>query len=195
MNFLTLFSGSLAAIGKDQNWQRFFDVSEKGFRQSFIAVFLSLPFFYICGAAILKQRQRVLAQMAETDAVITSNITPAYLLITLAIFSVMFLICAYIFCLVFDKMDRFKPWVIARNWTFFFVSALMGLFLGLSMIGVLPFTMALGPVFALYMATLLIDIRFAQKIAGFDWGAAILCACIITAMGLMIILIGASRLA
>jgi len=193
VNLLRLFSGSLAAIGKNRDWAQYFDVSDKGLRQSFIAVLLSLPFFYICAAAVLKQRQTILDQNPDLGSAAVS-ITPTYLIIILIAFVLMFPICAYIFCLVFDKMDRFKPWVIARHWTFFFIAAIMGAFLGLSILGIIPFTVALGPVFALYMATLLIDIRFAQKIAGFDWGAAILCGCIITAMGLMIILMGTSRL-
>jgi len=193
VNLTRFFTGSIKAFSADPDWQNHFDMSETGFRQSFLALILSLPFYYICAAAILKQRAEILSQTLESGSV-PGVISPASLLILLLAYSLMFPLCAYIFCLVFDKMDKFKPWVIARHWSFFFIAVIMAASLGLSLLGVLPFTMALGPVFALYMATLAIDIRFAQKIAGFEWGAAILAGCIITAMGLMIVRIGASNL-
>jgi len=37
------------------------------------------------------------------------------------------------------------------------------------------------------------DIRLAQKVAGFEWGTAILIGCIIVAVGLTFILLAISR--
>lgn len=194
MNLARLFTGCVRALGKDPDWGQNFDLSEKGFRASFWALLLSMPVAYVCYAAVLRQRKLVLEGQPELADSMPGLISPPMLFLLLIIFGMMFPICAYILCMVFEKMDKYRPWVIARLWTFFFIFLAMGFLFGLTLLGVLPFALVMTPIFVLYMSTLLVDIRFAQKIAGFEWGAAILAACIFTAMGLTVILIGAASL-
>ena len=70
-------------------------------------------------------------------------------------------------------------------------AALLGLFLA----GVLPFVIAINIVLGVYLITLAIDIRLAQRIAGFEWGAAVLTGCIITAMGFTVLLMSIAQFA
>ncbi len=185
MNLPRLLSGCLAALGKREDWEIFFDLSRKGLQQSFIALLLSLPFYYVCAAAVQMHRAKILEE--------TSSLPAAAFFIVLLLYALMFLLVAYILCLVFDRQDRFRPWVIVRHWAVFFSALLAAAFFGLYMAGIVPFMIANIAAFTIYMGTLFIDIRLAKKIAGFDWGAAILTACIITAMGLMMILMGVSQ--
>ncbi len=194
MNLIRIFSGCLKALGRDTDWASHFDISERGFRASFFALLLSLPMLYVGYAAVVKQRQSVLEANPELAETMPALISAPMLWLLLIIYGMMFPLTAYILCMVFDKLDRFRPWVIARLWSFFFIALAIGALFGLTLLGVLTFAAVLTPVFVLYMSTLLVDIRLAQKIAGFEWGAAVLAACIITAMGLTVILIGTARL-
>jgi len=182
VNLPRLWTGCLKALGSDDGWPDHFDLSRKGLQQSFVAVFLSLPFYYVCAAAV----QAYTAQITEAPARL-----PAFaFFIVLLLYVMMFPLVAYILCLVFDRQDRFRPWVIVRHWTFFFTALISALIMGLSLAGIIPFKIAQLPVFALYLGTLVMDIRFAQKIAGLEWMAAIFTGCVITAMGMMMILMG-----
>lgn len=194
MNLARIFTGCLRAFGRDAGWAENFDLSEKGFRASFLALLLSMPVLYVCYAGIFRQRRIVMEAQPELVDNLPVMVSPPMLFLILIIFGMMFPIVAYVLCLVFEKMDKFRPWVIVRLWTFFFIALLMGALFGLTMLGVLSFAAIIPPIFVLYMGTLLVDIRYAQKIAGFEWGAAVLAACIITAMGLTVILIGTSSL-
>ena len=188
LNLPRLLSGCLKALGRADDWEDHFDFSRKGLQHSFIALILSLPFYYICAAAVQIQRSK----LAEGEA--SSLPTTAFFVIWI-LYAFMFVLCAYIFCLVFNKPDRFRPWVVVRHWTFFFASLLAAALFGLNMAGILPFMPVVYAAFVLYLGTLAIDIRYAQKIAGFEWGAAIFAGCIITAMSLMMILVGVAQYA
>lgn len=185
MNLPAYFKGVIKALKGAPDWAGHFDLSRRGFQLSFLALFISIPFYHLCAVAVQARRSELTGEAAGLPA-------NAFLLILL-LYGLMFPLCAYILALVFDRQDRFKSWVIVRHWAFFFAVGAAGLLFGLNLLGVLPF----GPVnyiaFAIYLGTLLIDIRLAQKIAGFDWGAAILTACIITAMSLMMLLVGVSQ--
>jgi len=187
MNLPRLLNGCKAALGRAENWDSYFDLSRKGLQQSFLALLLSLPFYYVCAAAVQSERAKILGEASALPA--------AAFFIVLLLYALMFSLCAYILCLVFDRQDRFRPWVITRHWSIFFAALLAALFFGFYMAGIIPFAIANIVAFIIYMGTLVIDIRLAKKIAGFDWGAAILAACIITAMGLMMILMGISQYA
>jgi len=186
MNLAAYFSGSLKALGRGDGWETDFDLSKKGFSQSFAALFLTLPCYYVCGLAVAKQR----AALTGAEIAATIPLLPFVIIFTLYAFA--FSVCAYLIAMVFDKQDRFRAWVIVRHWTVFFAVLLAAVFMGLTLIG-LPFVIANFAAFALYMSTLVIDIRYAQKIAGFEWGAAVLTGCILTAMGFTILLTGVAQ--
>ncbi len=194
MNLARYFSGCLKALGTDQDWRNFFDVSEKGFQQSFLTIPLSLPFFYICAAAIHKQHVDLLTANPDFDGQLPGLIPPIYFVLVFLFYGISFFAVAYFLGKAFQKDERLKSWVIVRHWSFFFLALIAGALFGLSYMSIVSFSAILPIAFILYLGTLAIDIRLAQKIAAFEWGAAILAGCMITALGLMVVLIGVTRL-
>lgn len=194
MNLARYFSGCLKALGLDQDWAKFFDLSEKGFQRSFLTIPLSLPFFYICAAAIHKQQVNLLEQIPEFDGQPPSLIQPLFFVLVFLFYGISFFAIAYFLGKAFQKDESFRPWVIVRHWTFFFMALIAGALFGLSYMDVVSFNAIIPIAFVLYLGTLAVDIRLAQKIAGFEWGAAILAGCMITALGLMVVLIGVTQL-
>lgn len=188
MNLAAYFSGSLRALGRSGDWPKYFDLSRKGFMQSFAALFLTLPCYYVCALAVAKER-------AVRDAEVVAAVPFLPFVIIFTLFALSFSVSVYLISMVFDKQDGFRPWVIVRHWTAFFAVLLAAALFGLYLLGVVPFTAANFTAFALYMGTLLIDIRYAQKIGEFEWGAAVLTGCIITAMGFTILLTGVNQFA
>lgn len=184
MNLTAYFSGMLRVLGTRSDWDEKFDLSKAGLKQSSVAVGLTLVFYYICALAVQSQR----ALMAGADAPTAIPIAAFGLILFLYLMT--FIGCVYVLTQVFDKQDRFRTWVIVRHWTLFFMSFLAALLYGLYLIGMLAFNIANLSAFAIYLSTLIVDIRIAQKIGGFDWGGAILSGCVIHAMGLTFILTG-----
>lgn len=186
MNLARFFTGCLKALGRDADWTTHFDLSRRGFQLSFVALLLSLPCYYVGAAAI--NAERATTQNLET----VPSVPLTAMMIVLVMYLISFSLCAYILAMVFDRQDRYRPWVIIRHWCGFFLALIGAALFGLSMTGLLPFIIAAYAVLALYLTGLAVDIRLAQKIVGFEWGAAIIAACLITAMGMTIILIGMS---
>ena len=185
MNLAQLFSGCLKALGKDASWPESFDLTRSGFIQSFLALFLSLPFYYICAAAVVKNRTIVTGT--------ASSIPAGEFFGLLLLFGLTFPLCAFALSNLFNGREQFQPWVIVRHWTMFFAALILAALFGLTMAGLLPFMFVMSLAFIIYMGALAMDIRLAQKIAGFDWGIAIFAGCIPTALGLLIILFGVSQ--
>ncbi len=186
MNLWNYLIGSLGALGRRGDWPGYFDLSRKGLKLSFLALLLSVPCYYVCAIAIQQQS----ASLSGNPPVYPT--TPFFLI--LGLYALMFVVCAYILSIVFDRMDSFRAWVITRHWSVFYAALLAAIFSGLFIVGVVPFVLLYGGLMIIYLGTLAIDIRLAQKIAGFEWGAAILAGCIITAMSLTILLIGVAQI-
>lgn len=187
MNLPRLLTGCIKALGRDPEWERYFDFSKRAFQHSFLAVGLSLPFYYVCAAAV--QNQRAIASGAEK----ATSLPIAAFIVVLGLYALTFVMSAYIIALVFDKLVSFRAWVIVRHWSIFFAAMFAAILMGLNLVGILPFAAAIYTVMGIYLLTLAIDIRLAARIAGFEWGAAVLAGCLITAMGLTILLIGVAQ--
>ena len=96
--------------------------------------------------------------------------------------------------MVFDKQDRFRAWVIVRHWSVFFVALFVALLFVLYLYAGLAFAIVNMLALLAYLSLLAIDIRLAQKIAGFDWGGAVLTGCIIHGMSLTVIVAGVAQI-
>jgi len=116
---------------------------------------------------------------------------PFILIVGMWLFS--FPALAYLISMILEKMDRVRPWIITRNWTVFGFSLLAGATFGLFVLGILPFGLANGVLFAVYFGLLAADIRLAQKVAGFNWGSSILIGCVIVAVGMTFVQLAISR--
>ena len=183
MNPVAALIGSVKALAGREDWTDHFDLTRKGVQQSFIVLLLTIPAFYLIAHAVQVQR----AKMLETAI-------SAVPLIPFAIILLLYLLCfsavAYIFAMVFDKQDRFRPWVITRHWSVFWLALIVAAIFGLYLIGVMAFAVANYIALTAFLCILLIDIRLAQTIIPFQMGAAILIGCTINAMALVVILLG-----
>lgn len=183
MNLAALLSACRKALLGANDWQDGIDMSQKGFLESYGAIGLSIPAYYLCALAITTQRA------AAAD--IERAALPAALFAIIAfLYSLTFSAGVYMVCRAFNKETRFKPWVIVRHWSIFFCVLLAASLYGLFQIGVLPFPIANYAALGIYLLTLGIDIRLAQKLGEFDIGASIFIACFIFAAGLSVLLLG-----
>lgn len=169
--------GVFAVLGNWPNWEGYFDLSRKGLKSSFVVLLASLAPLWLIVLGVQSERARLL----ETELVLPSVM--AFGLIA-GLWLLAFPALAYIIGMLFERMDRSRPWVITRNWTVFALAGLAGLTFGLVSLGLLPFMVANGVTFAAYLGLLVADIRLAQKVAGFTWGMAILMGCLVVAVSL-----------
>ena len=183
MNIVAALFGSVKALASRADWTDHFDLTRKGLQQSFIALLLTIPAFYIIAHAVQTERAKLLE--AEISA-----IPLAPFAIILLLYLLTFSAVAYIFAMIFDKQDRFRPWVISRHWSVFWLVLIVAGIFGLNLIGLVPFAVANFIALAAFLCILLIDIRLAQTVIPFPIGAAILIGCTINAMGLVVILLG-----
>ena len=186
MNPLRPFLGIFAVLGTWPNWEGYFDLSRKGLKTSFAALTFSLAPIWMIVYGVQVER----AHRLEQDMILP-GVVPFILIVGLWLFS--FPALAYLIGMILEKMDRVRPWTIARNWTVFSLSCFAGAIFGLVSLGVLPIVVAYGVAFASYLGLLAVDIRLAQKIAGFNWGAAILIGCVIVAVGMTFVQLAISR--
>lgn len=186
MNPLTPILGLFAVLGTWPNWERYFDLSRAGLKTSFFVLALSLAPLWMVAFGVQAERARIL----ETELVLPNLVT---FTLIVGIWLFFFPALAYLISMIFERMDRFRPWAITRNWTVFGFSSLVGVVFALVAIGVLPFVLANGVLFAAYLGLLAADIRLAQKVAGFNWGTAILLGCLIVAVGMTFVQLAISR--
>jgi len=158
--------GIFAVLGTWPNWENYFDLSRKGQKLSFALLALSLAPLWLVVYGI----QSVRAQVSGTELSLP-GVLPFCLIVGLWLFS--FPALAYLIGMIFERMDG-------------------GAF-GLVSLGLLPFMLANGVLFAAYLGLLAADIRLAQKVAGFEWGMAILIGCVIVAVGLTFVQLAISR--
>ena len=173
-------------LGTWPNWERYFDLSRKGLKVSFLILALSLAPLWMVVYGVQSERAALLHQNLALPNIVTFS-----LIVGIWLFS--FPALAYLLSMIFEKMDRFRPWTITRNWAVFGLSSITGLAFGLVALGALPFALANGVLFAAYLGLLVVDIRLAQKVAGFNWGSAILIGCVIVAVGMTFVQLAINR--
>ena len=183
MNLMKSFLGLFAVIGNWPNWERYFDLSRAGLKASFIILLLALPAYYIIISAIYQHG-------AQIQDLTRGRVPIAPFTIITLIYLFSFSAYAYLLTMITERQDRFRPWVITRHWAVFYLAWAGALFLGLYMIGILPFALSYGVAVAGYLGLLAIDIRLLQKVVGFKLGAATLLGCIIVAMSLTLVMLG-----
>lgn len=165
----------LGGTQKNGKWEQDFDLSAAALPRSFVAVAAYIPLGFVAALAVMRYNDN------------TASIPYGSIAITLGLIALTFPLIAYLLCMVFDKMDKFRPWVIVRNWAFFVALTLMAAGFALFLIGVLPFFVAYVIALGLYLATLAIDIRLAWRVAGFDWMGAIFAGILISAASMMVV--------
>lgn len=175
--------GIFAVLGTWPAWESYFDLSRRGLKFSFAALAASLFPLWLVVYGVQTER----ARLADTaDVLLPSTLTFA-LVVGLWLFS--FPALAYLIGMIFEKMNRARPWVITRNWTVFFLTVVTGAMFGMVGLGVVPFMAANGVGLAAYLGLLAADIRLAQKVADFSWGTSALIGCVIVAVGMTFVVL------
>ncbi len=180
MNIAKIFIGAYNVL-RGKPWEAGFDLSAQALPKSFLAVAAYIPLGIIAAKAAVKFNAN------------TSNVPYGPIAITLCLITLTFPLIAYVLCMVFDKMDRFRPWVIVRNWTILFVLILIAAVLGLYLVDLLPFFLAYLTALILYICTLFIDIRLAWRVAEFDWMGAVFAGILISAATMMVLALTISQ--
>jgi len=174
MNLLGMFIGAVNAL-RGKPWEDGFDLSAPALPRSFIAVAAYVPLGLVVARAAVQYNDN-------------TNIIPyGPIAITLTLIALTFPLIAYVLCMVFDKMERFRPWVIVRNWTIMFALMLIAAVLGLYLVGLLPFFPAYVIALMIYIGTLAIDVRLAWRVAEFDWMGAVFAGILISAATMMVL--------
>ncbi len=186
MNFAAYLSGCLRILLTADGAQNF-KLSRAGLIQSFLALVLTVPGYYLCGLAIAAQQSKLTGEAAQI-------IPPLNFAFAAMIYSLTFSATIYIITRALGKAERFAPWVIIRHWAVFFCVMAAAILYGLYLLGIAPFVLSSAVAFALYLATLAVDIRLASKIGGLDFTASVFTACIVFAMGLSVLLIAVVQL-
>ena len=174
MNLLGMFIGAVNAL-RGRPWEDGFDLSAPALPKSFIAVAAYVPLGLVVARAAVQYNDN------------TNSIPYGPIAITLTLIALTFPLIAYVLCMVFDKMERFRPWVIVRNWTIMFALMLIAAVLGLYLVGLLPFFPAYVIALMIYIGTLAIDVRLAWRVAEFDWMGAVFAGILISAATMMVL--------
>lgn len=187
MNLAAYLSGTVDVLRGGNAWPARFDLSRTGFKQSFAALALTVPSLFIAALGISTQRATLLGESS-------ADISVAAIALIALLYLLSFTGTAYLIAMVFDRQDRFRPWVITRHWAVFFMALFVGVSFGAYLLGWLPFMAANGIAFIVYMAVLAVDIILAMRVANFRWAGAVYTGCAIAAMGLCVLLFGTVQL-
>ena len=183
IDFGALFTACRKALLGGADWKDNIDTGAKGLCLSYAALAFSIPAYYICALAIASERANLSGQ---TKALVP----PLPFSLAAFIYLLSFSASVYIICAAVNKRAQFRPWVILRHWSMFFFVLFAASLYGLYLLGVLPFMAVNIVALGVYLATLAVDIRLAQRIGELELTPAIFTACIIFAMGLSVLLIG-----
>lgn len=176
MNVGLYLTGVIRALRQQAGWDASFNLTRRGFQQSFVAMALTLACYYICVLG--------LTQFDDAPEAGIEGIAFMPFVLAAGLYALTFVACAYVFGLLLNCQDRFRPWVIVRHWAVFFDAFIAGLAFTLFLIGVLPYSMAQWIALACYLLVLVIDIQLARVIVGVNIIPAVFIGCIIHTVSL-----------
>jgi hypothetical protein len=102
---------------------------------------------------------------------------------------------AYLISYLISAPERFRPWMIVRNWAVLGLAVIMALGFALYLGGIAPFKLAYAIALIGYIGSLLIDIRLAQTVAQMNPVAAVFTGCAIAIASLLVMLAGFASVA
>ncbi len=175
--------GVFGAVGRWADWRRFFDLSKAGVICAFVALLACFPALWLVMVGLETER----ATLAGTDMP-DFQLGPFALIIGLWLLS--FPVTSGLVAILMSRTDRLAEWWVVRNWALVWLCVALGvIFLGVVYLGV-PTIIGYGALLAAYLGLLPIDIRLAQRAAGFPLGSAVLVGCVIVSTGMMVLLTG-----
>lgn len=177
--------GIFGIVGRWPHWRDYFRLDSSGLTRSFMAVLLCYPALWLVLTGIESERARLSGSELPDLSV------GLFLLIT-ALWIGSFHLSSFLIVNVMGRTDGLRDWWIVRNWALAWLCVALGFVFGLTRLG-LPFVVANGALFAAYLGLLPIDIRIAQRAAGFSLGSAVLVACVVVSTSMVVLLISIQR--
>jgi len=177
------FRGVLSALGREDDWYRYFNITQGGFQRSFLVALGTLPAYFLIARAVEVERGRLLGDASR-------DIPWGIFAGVMGGFTLAFPFVAVICATLFGVSERLRGWVIVRHWAVFFLAWFAAALFGLYIAGAINYATANLVGFAAWFGVLALDIRLAQKVGGFGLGGAVLVGSIITSLGLSLILAG-----
>lgn len=175
--------GVFGAVGRWPDWQRFFDLSRHGLIWSVLALLICFPSLWLVMVGLETER----ANLAGTS-VPEFRVLPFVAIIGLWLLS--FPVTAGLVALLMNRTDTLLDWLTVRNWAVVWLCLALGLIFLLIIYAGVPTIIGYSALLAAYLGLLPIDIRLAQRAAGFPLMTAILVGCIIVSTGMMVMLAG-----
>lgn len=175
--------GVFGAVGRWPDWQRFFDVSQSGLIKSVLGLGLCFPSLWLVMVGLETERARI----GGTD-IPDFQLVPFLFIIGAWLLS--FLLTSAMIAILMNRAEHLQTWWVVRHWAVVWLCLALGLvFLAVIYAGV-PTIIGYGALLAAYLGLLPIDIRLAQRAAGFPFMTAILVGCVIVSTGMMVMLFG-----
>ncbi|GLQ21819.1 hypothetical protein ACFFUB_05420 [Algimonas porphyrae] len=175
--------GVFGAVGHWTDWHRFFALSSQGLFRSCLALTLCFPALWLVLIGLETERAR-LADVAVPD------FRPGPFIAIIGLWLLSFPVTAWLIATLMNRAERFSHWVIVRNWALVWLCLGLGVIFLLVLYAGVPTIVGYGALLAAYLGLLPIDIRLAQRVAGFPLMTAILVGCIIVSTGMMVMLAG-----
>ena len=175
--------GVLSALGREEDWYRFFNITRGGFQRSFLVALGTIPAYFVIARAVEVERGLLLGEASR-------DIPWGVFGMVMVAYSLAFPFVAVVVATLFGRSERLQGWVVVRHWAVFWLAwAVAGVF-ALYLFGPVSYALANMVGFAAWFGVLAADIRLAQKVAGLGLGAAILVGSIITSLGMSLVLAG-----
>jgi len=182
MKLAAYFRGCWRALVGEADWPSFMQLGRRGVYESYTALLLAIPAYYICALAVTAQRANLSGEAAQ-------SLPLAAFAFGAGLYGLVFSGGVYLITSL-TRPEAFAPWVILRHWSLFFCALFAACSFGLFQLGIVPFAAANLAGFAAYILTLMIDIILARRIGGFGWTGAVMTGCLIKALELSVLLIG-----
>ena len=148
---------------------------------AFMSLLACFPAFWLIMVGLETER----AKLTGVD-VPDFQLGPFVLIIGLWLLS--FPVTSGLIAILMSRTDKLAEWWVVRNWALSWLCIALGIvFLGVVYLGV-PMIVGYGALLAAYLGLLPIDIRLAQRVAGFPLGSAILVGCVVVSTGMMVML-------
>ena len=180
--------GVFGAVGRWPDWERFFARGTGGLLGSFGALVVCFPALWL----VVTESLRAGAPPDEPrlDSYVPPEPEPALFALIVALWLASFTVTATLIAVLMRRTERLRLWLIARNWAVAWLCLALGAVFALVRFTPLPFAVGSGALFAAYLGLLPVDIRLAQRAAGFAPMTAILAGCVVVSTSLVVLLTG-----
>ena len=176
--------GVIALMGHapHERFSDYFGAPKPAFQNSLTAIGGSVLLIMVAARYIILLRRQITGEGAVLGF-------PALQIgITALLYLLAFTWLAFMAGAIFDRRDDFWRWATVRHWMVFYALIPTSLALVLAKLGIFPIMLANGLVFTLFISWLFADVRLAYKLGDVGIIPAVFIACMVHAVGVLVIL-------